>query len=293
MLLKAQALFAQDMDQAGYDLLAKLRSDFHGTSAAKYSFLVQANRQSLRGDLTAAQGVLQSFVDNPEYQKSEYAPLALYEVALILERQGLDRQLEEANKKLEQLVKSYPDDDLVFYARLKQGDLMRKLNEFARARVIYEDLVNNLADTFFAQGANSVSNYESAVTIYERLRDLPAAPVDLRAEAGFKWGYALAKRALTAAAATERDQQLAKAQGVYWSVVDSFLLHPAAAEKLGAKGRYWVARALLELGQINEDAGRLDEAQRAYQVIVDQKLSGGAQAQAKLARLRNTGSNKP
>ena len=46
------------------------------------------------------------------------------------------------------------------------------------------------------KGANSVVNYESASAIFERLRDLPSAPVDLRVEAGFKWGYALAKRAL-------------------------------------------------------------------------------------------------
>ena len=34
-------------------------------------------------------------------KQSEYAPLALYQAALILERQGLDRQLREANDLLE------------------------------------------------------------------------------------------------------------------------------------------------------------------------------------------------
>src|SRR5258708_31093591 len=90
-----------------------------------------------------------------------------------------------------------------------------------RSRLVYEFLLNNyaghpdellaqlaLADSLFAQGANSVANYESAAAIYERLRDLPTAPVDLRGEAGFKWG-AVAKRT-----------QPAKAVTVFWSVVN-------------------------------------------------------------------------
>ena len=294
-LLKAQALLALNRDPEGVALLDKLRIEHRTTAAAQYSYLVQAGHLTQRGDMAGAQRVLISFVDTAEYRQSEYAPLALYEAALNLERQGLDRHLEEANKLLERLVNTYPRDELVFYARLKQGDLLRKLNFFPQARQVYEDLINNsglhpdvllaqlaLADSLFAQGANSVVNYESAAAIFERLRDLPSAPVDLRAEAGFKWGYALAKRA-----------QPAKAQTVFWSVVDAFLLDAAQAAKLGAKGRYWISRALLELGQIHEDAGRLDEAQRAYQLIVDCKLGGAAQAQAKLERYRPAGGAKP
>ncbi len=290
-LLKGQALLALNQDKEGFALLEKLRADFRATPAAQYSYLVQAGHLTQVGDMAAAQTILISFVDNPNYERSEYAPLALYEAAQILERQGLDRQLLEAYKLLDRLIKNYATDDLIFYALLKQGDLLRKLNDFPAARQVYESLVNNqgqhpdillaqiaLADTMFAQGANSITNYESASALFERLRDLPSAPADLRAEAGFKWGYALAKRA-----------QVAKAQTVYWSVVDSFLLDASHATALGAKGRYWVARALLELGQIHEDAGRLDEAQRAYRLIVENNLSGTAQAQAKLARFRTTG----
>ncbi len=294
-LLKAQALLALGRHADGFTVLDKLRTDFHATEAAQYSYLVQAGHLTQTGDLAGAQGLLINFVDKDEYRQSTYAPLALYQAALILERQGLDRQLEEAYKLLERLVRDYPNDDLVFSARMKQGDLLRKLNDFPAARRIYEFLVNHyaghpdellaqvaLADSLFAQGANSVANYESASAIFERLRDLPAAPVDLRVEAGFKWGYALAKRS-----------QTAKAQSVFWSVVQSFLLEAEPAAKLGVKGRYWLSRSLLELGQIHENAGRLDEAQRAYQLIVDNKLSGTAQAQTKLARFRPAGGGAP
>ncbi len=294
-LLKAQALLALEREPEGFAVLEKLRADFHASEAARYSYLVQADNLTRRGDLAGAQRVLINFVDTAEYRRSEYAPLALYQAAQLLDRQGLDRQLREGYNLLERLVREYPQDDLVFYARLKQGDLMRKLNEFGTARQLYEDLIYNssqhpdillaqlaLANSLFAQGANSVANYESAAAIFERLRDLPSAPVDLRAEAGFMWGYALAKRA-----------QPAKAQAVFWSVVQGFLLDATQAAKLGAKGRYWLSRSLLELGQIHEDAGRYDEAQRAYQLIIDNKLGGATQAQAKLARFRPAAAPAP
>jgi hypothetical protein len=75
--------------------------------------------------------------------------------------------------------------------------------------------------------------------------------------------------------------------------VQGFLLDPGQAAQLGAKGRWWVSKSLLELAQIHEDAGRLDEAQRTYQLIVDNKLSGTALAQAKLARFRPAGGTAP
>jgi len=294
-LLKAQALLELGRDAEGFAVLDRLRADFRQQPATQYSYLVQAGHLQQNGDLVGAQRVLINFVDTEEYKRSEYAPLALYQAAMLAERQGLDRQLQDAYKLLERLVNDYPRDDLVFYARLKQGHLMRTLNDFGTARQLYEDLDHNygqhpdillaqlaLADTLFAQGTNSLTNYESAATIFERLRDLPSAPVDLRAEAGFKWGYALAKRG-----------QAAKAQVVFWSVVEAFLLDPAQAAGLKAKGRWWVSKSLLELAQTLEDAGRLDEAQRAYQLIIDNKLSGLALAQSKLARYRPAAATAP
>jgi TolA-binding protein len=294
-MLKAQALLALGRDGEGYAVLDALRTEFHATAAAEESYLVQAEHLTQRGDLVGAQRVLISFVDTLEYQQSEYAPTALYRAALLLEQQGLERHLRDANVLLERLIDRYPRDALVFYARLRQGDLLRTLNDFPNARLVYEFLLNNyaghpdellaqlrLADTLYAQGANSVVNYESAAAIFERLRDLPSAPVDLRAEAGFMWGSALANRG-----------QGAKAITVLWSVVNDFLLDQAQALKLGAKGRYWVSRSLLQLGQIHEDAGRLDEAQRAYRLIMDNKLAGEAIAQAKLERFHPPGEAAP
>jgi tetratricopeptide (TPR) repeat protein len=305
-LLRAQALLKLSRENDGFAVLDKLRTDFRGSKAAEYSYLVQADHLTQKGDMAGAQGVLIRFVDDKTYAGSEYAPLALYKAALNLERQGLERQLNEAYALLLRLINSYPQDQLVFYARLKQGDLLRNLNDFAGARQVYEYLINNdpqhpavllaelaKANTLFAQGANTV-NLESAATIFERLRDLPSAPVDLRAEAGAMWGFALRKRSQAGGiTALDRDQATSKAQAVLWSVVDTFLRDPAQAAQLGAKGRFWISRSLLELGQMHEDAGNLDEAQRAYQMIVDSKLGGSAQAKEKLSRYHTLGAMKP
>lgn len=294
-LLKAQALLELGRDADGVALLDQLRAEFKESKAALYSYLVQAARQAKRGDLAGAQKTLSDMVEN--HPKSEFAPFALYQAGLYAEQQGLDRNLQDAHKFMETLAKNYPGNELVFYARLKQGDLLRKLNDFGSARLVYEDLINNfgqhpdvllaqlaLADSLFAQGANNVTNYESAAALYERLRDLPSAPVDLRVEAGYKWGFALSRRG-----------RAPEAHAALWGVVDAFLIDPAQAAKLGPRGRWWMSRTLLELGQQLEDGGKLDEAQRAYQLIVDNKLGGVAEATAKLARFRAApaGGTKP
>lgn len=299
LLLKAQSLLALGREAEGTAALEQLRLQHLGTPASAYSFIVQANRFSQQGKLADAQKVLTDLADSIEdLLKDEtrrdaeelrgFATLALYEAALNAERQGLDRNLLEAHNLLEGIKRDYPRDEMRFYAMLKQGDLLRQLNDFPAARQVYEEILISyaqhpdvllaqlaLADTLFALGANSVVNYESAAALFERLRDLPTAPVDLRVEAGFKWGYALARRG-----AVDR------AVPVLWSVVSTFLLDAVQADALGGKGRYWISRALLELGQLHEDAGRLDEAQRAYTLIIQRNLGGATQAQSKLERYR-------
>jgi cellulose synthase operon protein C len=254
-----------------------------------YSYVVQAARQAQRGELAAAQKTLRDMADNN--RQSEFAALALYESAIYAERQGLERNFREAYEALEEMIKRYPNDELVFYARLRQGDLLRKLNDFGPARVFYESLLNNfpqhpdvllaqmaLADTLFAQGTNTPANYNDAAAIFDRLRDLATAPLDLRVEAGYKWGFTLLRRGETT-----------EAKKAFWSVVDAFLLDKANAGQLGSTGRFWISRTLLELGQLLEDAGDFDEAIRAYRLIVEHRLGPEAQAQAKLQRYRTGG----
>lgn len=292
-LLKAQSLLALKRDAEGEALLNKLRAEHAGSKAALYSYIVQADRQAQRGEFASAQKTLVDMADaNPT---SEFAPLALYQASLYAERQGLNRNLEEAYKLLERIPQRYPNNEFVFHARLRQGDLLRLLNDFGAARNFYQSLLNDHAqhpdvllahlrwgDTLFAQGANNPDNYAEAAAVFERLRDLPAAPTDLRIEAGHKWGYTLLRRG-----------QTVEAIKVWWSVIDNFLLDPSQAANLGPNGRYWIPRTLLQLGEVLEGAGNFDEAQRAYRLIIDHGFDGSHMAESKLARYRVSAGGAP
>ncbi len=291
-LLKAQASFALGRGEAALALLEKLRGDFPGADATVYSYMVEADYFDGQGQTVEAQRLLTKLAD--DFPGNTYAPYALYRAALQAERRGQDVNFEEANKLIEDLVTNYPRSDLVFYARLKQGDLLRKLNQFPQAQQVYETLINNfaqhedvvlaqlaLAECHNAQSLRDRSHAERAITLFEHLRDRADAPVDARVEAGFNLGYLLTKRG-----------QPAQAEAVWWrDVVTVFLLDEARAAQLGAKGRYWMARTLLELGALYEQQAKLDQAREAWSLILRTNLPGETLAKARLARFNLSETN--
>jgi TolA-binding protein len=292
-LLKAQAELDLEQVPAALESLKRLRADFPKSDAAVYSFIVEADYYAGPGrDQTVeAQKLLTKLAE--DYKSSPYAPYALYRAAQLAERRGQDDNFKEANKLLVDLALKYPQSDLVFYARLKQGDLLRKLNDFPAAQQVYESLVNTfprhrdgfaaqmaLADCRAAQAATDPTQAERAAEIYERLLYMAAPdprielPVELRVEAGYKLGASLNRRG-----------QPARAQEIWWrDVVNEFLLKEGRAAQLGTKGRYWMGRTLVDLGTLCEQQEKLEEARQAWQLVVDSRLPGAALAQAKLAR---------
>jgi outer membrane protein assembly factor BamD (BamD/ComL family) len=288
LLQEAGADFALQRAEPALDLLKKLRADFPRSDAAVQSYIVEANFYADHNRLVDAQALLTKLVD--DFHGSRYAPQALYLAALNAERRGQDAYLEEANRLIERLVSEYPQSDLVFYARLKQGDLFRKLNRFGPAQQVYEYLVNNytrhpdalvaqlaLADCHSAQASNDPAHAESAAAIYESLRDRPDAPAELCAEAGCKLGLLEAQRG-----------QAARAQETWWRLANDFLLAPAKSAELSASanGPYWMGRALFELGDSLEKQHKLDQAREAWLLIGRYHLPGAALAEARLARFR-------
>jgi tetratricopeptide (TPR) repeat protein len=290
-LLRAQANFELGRDAAAEDTLRKLRSDFPTSDSTVYSYIVEADRSAKQDKVIDAERLLTKLAD--DFPSSPYAPYALYQAALQAERLGSDANLREADKFLENLVTKYPGDDLVFAARMRQGDLLRELNQFPQAQRAYESLVNNpphaqdqatqeqntilaqlaLAECHNAQSADNPSHADSAQRIFQDLIDRVNAPVDVRVEAGYNLGVILAR--------TNRD----KAQAVWWNdVVDAFLVKPGGPRDLGPKGRWWVARTLLAVGNLYEEQGRLEEAKRAWTLLIDSGLPGDVLARQRLAR---------
>lgn len=294
LLLQGQARLALGETEGALAALEEIRRRFPGTDPALYSYLVEARHYTRVNRTVDAQQLLISLADS--HKESRYAPIALYEAALNAQRRGQDADYQnQAIKLLERLVNEYPGNELAFYARLHQGDLLRQLNRFENAESVYQFIENNfpnhpdlplvqlsLADCYLAQeGGREANRFQNALAILERLFDLPTLSADLRAEAGFKIAYANAARG-----------NEERALEVYWATVSNLYLDEQIAETLGSRGRYWVARSLLEYGQQFERLGRLDNARKAYAMISENGLPGKALAGANLARLMPKGASQ-
>ncbi|MBS0631818.1 MAG: tetratricopeptide repeat protein [Verrucomicrobia bacterium] len=284
-LLRAEANFSLKRDADALANVAQLRKDFPRSDAAMYSYFDEAEHYARQDKAVEAQQLLTKLAD--DFPDNAYAPFALFQAALQAERRGQDTNLKEANKLIEGLITKYPTSELVFSARLKQGDLLRKLNQFPQAQRVYEELVNKysqrpdvvlaqlaLAECHNAQSASEPLHLENAQVLFEHVRDRVDAPLEARVEAGFNLGYLLARRGATA-----------KAETVWWrDVVGEFLLKDDVAARLGDRGRYWMARTLLELGTLYEQQEKLEQAKEAWLLILRTKLPGEALAKARLAR---------
>lgn len=291
MLLKAQTNFALQRDAAGLESLEALRHTFPKTPAAIYSYMVEAEHYAQQDNSVKAQSLLTKLAE--DFPESEYAPHALFSAALQAERRGQEENYQEAVRRIEQLIKlveKYPPrdraDDLVFSARLKQGDLLRRLNQFSLAEDTYQSLIHNypehgdlvyaqlaLAECINAQSANDPSYAEKAEVRFEQLMARLDAPVDVRVEAGYNLGELFARRG-----------QPAKALEIWWrDVKHTFLDYPAMAARLGATGRYWMARTLLRTGEVFEQQQRLEEARLAWSLILSSNLGYDEMARQKLA----------
>jgi len=290
-LLKAESLFRLGRREAAVALLQEVREASARSNAAVQSLIVEAGYYAGQGQTVEAQQLYTKLADDfPD--NATYAPYARYQAALQAERRGQDANLEEANKLIEQMVTRYPQSPLVFYARLKQGDLLRKLNQFPQAQQVYESLVNNysqhpdvllaqlaLAECHNAQSMNDSAHTSRAVVLFEQLRDRVDAPVDVRVEAGLNLGHLML-----------RGGQPDQAEAVWWrDVVTAFLLDERMASQLGVRGRYWMTRTLLEVGRLYEGQSRLDQAREAWGLILKTGLPGAALAEDRLARTGGVG----
>jgi tetratricopeptide (TPR) repeat protein len=288
MLLQAQANFAVTPPNADAALerLGKLREEYKNSDAAVYSYIVEADNAATHGQLVDAQALAQKLAD--EYPKNSYAPYALYQAAQYAERRGQEKYFGDAFKILERLVENYPKSDLVFYARLKQGNLLRRTNDNPGAQGIFEPLVNEfsqhqdvlaarlaLADCHAAQATADASHQEKAAAIYQGLMDLQSAPPDIRTEAGYKYGLGLSEHG-----------DVNRAMEEWGRLITIFLPDDAKAASLGAKGRVWISKTLFKMGDVFEKQSKREQAREAYDLIVRKDLPYAAQAQERLSRFR-------
>jgi tetratricopeptide (TPR) repeat protein len=292
LLLKAQTNFALKRDAAGTEALKALQKNFKNSTAAIYSYIVEADRDAQQDRPADAQTKLTKLAH--DFPDSDYAPYALYQAALQAERRGQKENFEEAVRRIEELislVEKYPPkdpaNDLVFAARMKQGDLLRQLKQFSQARDTYQSLIHNypqhgdvilaqlaLAECLNAESAADPAQGEHAQDLFEHLLARLDAPLDVRVEAGYNFGESLARRG-----------EMAKALEVWWrDVAHAFLHDPATAERLGTTGRYWMARTLRRTAEVLEQQQRLEEAKTAWLLLLNSNLGWEVTARQQLQR---------
>ena len=273
LLLKGNALIRTGDASGGIAELKALREAFDTSAAAQRSYLIEAAHYGEIGAFEAAQATLLELVKrDPD---SRLAPQALYEAALYCERRGAEFY-PQAIILHNNLADQYPQNSLYYYARLRQGNLLRSMNDFAGAQIIYENLINRYpshplkylaelsrADCLLALAGNEGAGTIDAIAQLERLLDLPNLPLDFRAEASYKWAFALG-----------REGRIADAKDVLILTVGNLQPGPAQLENLGAPGRYWLARCMLYLGEIFEEEFAANEAKTIYRAMLENNLPG-------------------
>jgi TolA-binding protein len=285
LLLQAKALIALGKVEAAFDIIAKIRADFRDNIAAKRTYFTESAYHASVGDFRAAQQVLKDFAS--DYPESALVPQALFEAALHCQRQGPD-SYGEAVVLLDRLVREYPDSDLVYYSALKQGDLLRLMNDFAGAQLVYENLINRFpthrlryaaelsrADCIAALAQGAEDQLVEATAVLERLVDRPDLPVEVQIEAGYKWGSILM-----------RNEEPDAAKTVYGLVASRYLFDAQNASALNSVGRYWLSRTIFSLGDLLEDQGDSDEAGRLYRKLIAFNLPGRSLALSRISQLQ-------
>ncbi|WP_269541404.1 tetratricopeptide repeat protein [Cerasicoccus fimbriatus] len=291
-LLEGQALIRSGQPDEGLESLAKLRENYPGSDPAILSILEEARYFAGKFSDAEAQRRLRELADR--YRDSPHAPAALYEAAILADRQGLESTRREAIAILNDLITRYPSHPLVFRARLLQGNIARQLGDFGDARLVYETVLRDYANhpeiylaqlyranTLLARSGNDPALLDEAQTGLERL-DKESVPIDVRVEAG----YMLSRIQLQ----LNNPQRAAE---TLWLVVSRYLRDPSAANQLGANGKYWMARCLIELGDIQERAGNVEDAREVYSLIGKYALPGQNLAAARREKLRQLAAAAP
>ena len=287
MLLKIEALLRLGMRTDGRALLDLLRAQYQDSGPAMLSYLLESRLGSEGNSVLDTQKSLMLLVER--FPESRYAGISLWEAALLAEQRGVDSAYREAMTILERLIRDYPEHALVFYARLKQADLSRKLNDFSTALDLYDRHLADYpdhperyraemsrGDCLLARGGVQEVSLVAATVVYDRLFEDSRTPRDAAVEAGYKWATALRQRGLWV-----------ETMAALFLVKDRFF-DRSDRPQLGPNGRYWLSRSLLELGGLYEEQGGIDGLERArgiYRLMDERALPGKALAKARLELL--------
>ena len=111
-------------------VIGDLQNTFPNSQASELSYIVLADFYTMSEKYDLAESYLLMLAEN--YPESDYAAEALLEAALNAEKRE-SNQFRQSIQLLNQLVNSYSDSPLAFFAMRHQGDLLRKASDFSGA----------------------------------------------------------------------------------------------------------------------------------------------------------------
>ena len=285
LLLYARSLLYLDKIEASLTWMKKLRERYEGSDAAIFSYLEEAHYAASQFKLDESVAKLRRLGDL--YPRSPYAPVALYEAAILANRQGLDTGRREAISILNLLIEKYPDHELIFSSKLLRGNITRSLGQFDIAESLFKALIKEypkhpevyLAELYRANAFLAFKHVEQGrlvevASALENVRKNDEVPHSARVEAS----YVLA----TIFVRLGKEEE---AEGALWVAVSTFQLREHAEEHLGVKGRYWMARCLLMLGHLLEGREKWQEAVRVYKILAQGNLPGKEIVKARIEKM--------
>lgn len=273
LLLSARNYFAQDNESEALIRINLIRTR-HDSDAAAASYILEARYYLSKSQNSNAQRALLQLAD--QYPESEYAPVALYEAAINVENRTTETSDQEAIALYERISSQFPKHPLNFISKLRQGDLLRKSNQFALAIAFFENMRSEfrgdprtylvdiaLGESYLAMGSTRLDYVDQAVQILERVFDLSNLPVEVRIEAGTK-----------AAIGLDKVGRNYRSQDLLWRVITLVNREPASGVKIGASGKYWLARATLMLSDQLIANGARNEVERLVEMADAMQLPG-------------------
>lgn len=329
-LLKARALLGAGGVAGAASGFKELREKFPAAPSAAASYLVEGRYLSNKGQHAQALEVFKAgydrFADEKSPELFDYAVASLFgaanEAILLADRKGPGQLtvsfdlLKELTKRLAELPPEKLEKSVFFRARLMQGDILRRTNEFDSALKVYEDLITQYpnngdrlvaelarADCLTVLGGSRPELYARASAEYQRLVDLPGRAADLAAEAAFKRANAVQLGAEAAFAASLMEKSTAarlaqlkrdEAAKTLWQTINDLLDTPAETAALGLTGREWIARGLLLVSELNARNGHTVDARNALVRLIDynaglkdgsRRLPGAELARERLKKL--------
>ena len=273
-LLKAQFLLMNGQADEASKVINDLQNTFPDSQASELSYIVLADFYTMSEQYDLAESYLLMLAEN--YPESDYAAEALLEAALNAEKRE-SNQFRQSIQLLNQLVNTYSDSPLVFFAMRHQGDLLRKASDFSGAVSVYDNLIQKFPDhpnRYLAElsrldcllalaNQNTTYDFKEIIVELERLLDLPDLPKEFQLEVRYKLAFIFSKI-----------DQTSLSNKLILSIIDDFIDSDVRTGGFSSIESYWIARSLFLLSDHLNADNEVDECKKIYRMIIAYNLPG-------------------